>query len=551
MPAVQCNCPSCQTLLQIAQAPPVQVGCPRCGSAFLVGPAAPQPPAAAPLIPVQLPAPPLGAPAYVPVPTPQSAAGRRGPRYGLPLALSAGLLVLLTAGVVVVVKLVSGGASSGIPGGGNYLSFDEKLDYAVQKGAAYLKKRLLDGSQLYNSGDAYGGGSDPGAVALAGLTLLECGVEANDPAVQQALATVREHAPTMGFTYSVAASVLFLDRLNDPKDKKSNPADRELIRRLALRLIANQNHKGGWAYRLQILTPEREQALLLALGDGRFTVASIFPENQQNGYDDNSIGQFCTLALWAARKHGIPVRTSLRAVDARYRRCQNPDGSWNYRANGAFMRDTSTCSALIGLAAARGAEDDGQPKASRPPPAGDILQDPVVQKGLRYLGGAINKAAAVTEEEQARRRQHTAELEDLQRRIEFALEADKPRLLRRMVLLDRAPELRGVFLNCDSWGDLYFLWSVERMAVIYDLKEIGGRDWHRWGAEVILANQKRDGSWAERFSGVPDTCFALLFLKRANVVKDLTAKLRLIRAGTNAAVAPAPGGAPPQPARKD
>jgi hypothetical protein len=64
-----------------------------------------------------------------------------------------------------------------------------------------------------------------------------------------------------------------------------------------------------------------------------------------------------------------------------------------------------------------------------------------------------------------------------------------------------------------------------------------------------VASQKADGSWDDRFPGVPDTCFALLFLKRANLVKDLTDTLR--------ALGPAPviGGAPPPqgppPAKKD
>jgi hypothetical protein len=467
------------------------------------------------------------------------------------MVLGGGVLLLLTVGLVMLLNLLFGGTGGGRPSPGANLTSPEKIDFAVQRGVAYLKQRLLDGSQLYNSGDAYGGGSNPGAVALAGLTLLECGVPADEPAVQQALATVRDQAPTMGFTYSVALAILFLDRLNQSKDRPVNPADKALIQRLALRLIANQNYKGGWAYRCRMMTPEREQSLTLELRDGRFTLASVFPENQQNSYDDNSIGQFCTLALWAARKHGVPVRTSLRAVDARYRTRQNPDGSWNYRDNGAYLRDTSTCAALIGLAVARGAEDDGQPKAVKPP-AADLRQDPVVQKGLRYLGGAITKAARVSEEEQARRQEHTAELEQLQRQLEFALEADKPRLARRLARMDQAPLLRGVFLNCDSWGDLYFLWSVERMAVIYDLKEIEGRDWYKWGAEVIVGNQRPDGSWSERFPGVPDTCFALLFLTRANVVKDLTDKLRRARLGAAAVGAPPPGPAvPPQPGKKD
>jgi len=92
--------------------------------------------------------------------------------------------------------------------------------------------------------------------------------------------------------------------------------------------------------------------------------------------------------------------------------------------------------------------------------------------------------------------------------------------------LDNARELQGIIFGGDTWGDLYFLWSLERMAVIYDLKTIGDVDWHEWGVDVILQQQQEDGSWKERFPGVPDTCFALLFLKRANLAKDLTDKLR-------------------------
>ena len=28
--------------------------------------------------------------------------------------------------------------------------------------------------------------------------------------------------------------------------------------------------------------------------------------------------------------------------------------------------------------------------------------------------------------------------------------------------------------------EMYFLWSVERVAMLYDLKTIGGRDWYAW-----------------------------------------------------------------------
>jgi hypothetical protein len=86
--------------------------------------------------------------------------------------------------------------------------------------------------------------------------------------------------------------------------------------------------------------------------------------------------------------------------------------------------------------------------------------------------------------------------------------------------------------------DPYFLWSVERVGTLYNVPLIGEVDWYRWGAEIFLANQLEDGSWGFnppdegyrgylRYKGMvpPCTAFALLFLKRVHVAKDLTAKL--------------------------
>src|SRR5262249_23889405 len=86
----------------------------------------------------------------------------------------------------------------------------------------------------------------------------------------------------------------------------------------------------------------------------------------------------------------------------------------------------------------------------------------------------------------------------------------------------------GRIINADALGDLYFLWSLERMAVVWDLRTVAGKDWYDWGSKLLLDAQNTDGSWTDTFPGVTDTCFALLFLKRVNVVQDLTAHLRLL-----------------------
>jgi len=85
--------------------------------------------------------------------------------------------------------------------------------------------------------------------------------------------------------------------------------------------------------------------------------------------------------------------------------------------------------------------------------------------------------------------------------------------------------------------NLYFLWSLERVAVLYNLPTIGDKDWYRWGAQVLVGNQGNKGNWTNGgyvgSTSIIDTCMALLFLKRANLVKDLTAKLPFTGAELN------------------
>lgn len=57
----------------------------------------------------------------------------------------------------------------------------------------------------------------------------------------------------------------------------------------------------------------------------------------------------------------------------------------------------------------------------------------------------------------------------------------------------------------------YYLYGVERVGALLDLKEIGGTPWYRAGAQWLIGKQSDDGDWG-RFD---ETCFGLLFLTRA------------------------------------
>src|SRR5439155_25064327 len=75
--------------------------------------------------------------------------------------------------------------------------------------------------------------------------------------------------------------------------------------------------------------------------------------------------------------------------------------------------------------------------------------------------------------------------------------------------------------------DMYFLWSLERVGVIYGLDKIGKIDWYELGSDLLIPAQNRDGSWSGGSHGTEvDTAFALLFLARSNLVRDLSAKVQ-------------------------
>ncbi len=177
------------------------------------------------------------------------------------------------------------------------------------------------------------------------------------------------------------------------------------------------------------------------------------------------------MALWAARRHDLPADYSLKAAQRRFIRSQDPtDGGWGYQV-GAASKNTMTCVGLIGLAMGHGVDANvGKGKAK---------QDAAIQNGLLALGRYVGTPSNDPQPPQP---------------------------------------------------NLYFLWALERVAMLYDLRTIGGKDWYGWGALALMANQNEEGFWTG--GGYPganphcDTCFALLFLKRSNLAPDLTETLR-------------------------
>ena len=108
------------------------------------------------------------------------------------------------------------------------------VDQAVAAGVSALRRlQAADGSWAYATSD-----STAGSTSLAALTLLMCGADKDDRAVTAAAGYVRGRAVSLGYTYSIALTILFLDRLG-------NPDDVPLLESLAARLVAGQNTSAG------------------------------------------------------------------------------------------------------------------------------------------------------------------------------------------------------------------------------------------------------------------------------------------------------------------
>jgi len=244
-------------------------------------------------------------------------------------------------------------------------------------------------------------------------------------------------------------------------DRTALQEDEPLIRELAGRLVAGQLKNGSWGYQ----NPQQAGGALQFRG----------------GVGDNSNTQFAVLALWVARRHGAKVDDALQRAGDYFRNSyQKKSPGWGYRGVRAAT-PPMTCAGLIGVAAAFGSHSQakasvGAPAAPAPvatPLNKDVVEpgkDPVVRGALDYLGSVLEK--------------------------------------------DPTARRHG--------SNLYFLWSLERVAVIYGLPRIGVTDWHDWGGTYLVKRQAADGSWNLSYGQQVSTSLALLFLNRANVASDLT-----------------------------
>lgn len=391
---------------------------------------------------------------------------------------------------------------------------DARINDAIKNGIRYLETSNLRAGE-----------HGIGPACLVGLALLEGGVNPASSAVQTVHSIVRAAAPSEVHTYQVSLAILFLDRLG-------HASDVGLIQILGARLLAGQTLTAGWGYTtFDVPTPADEarvravvsappargilnseaSRIVSALAQGARPAAAL-------GGDDNSNTQFALIALWVARRSGLPTDLAFSRIRTRFLRTQSvSDGGWGYTAGEATSSPSMTCAGLLGLAAAK-ASAESELSGSRPSPDGKPTKPDEEDPFLRPPAPGDNRngdAGGVP-----RPSVDAATTVMTEKAIERGL-TSLGKLLQTNAGL-RVSEV-GHYGGLD---DLYFLWSLERVAVAFGLDTIGGVNWYKWGCDAILPAQQQDGSWPGKYgSPAVSTSFALLFLKKANFTSDLSRKI--------------------------
>lgn len=345
-----------------------------------------------------------------------------------------------------------------------------------------------------------------GESALALYTLRACGVPFEDPQVKRGFAWLRKEYLALKKAeglqnYGASLTLLALETHHDPPPASDPDSDRyggsvrvkppipevdlAWIRELTAWLVAAQAPDGGFGY-----------------------VSPAIP------FHDHSNTQYSLLALKAARRCGVevPVKTWERAL-RHLLQCQErsgPEVIRRERVDGGGGAYGSTTRA-VGRDRARGwGYHDGDP-ATGSMTSGGVSSMAICRSELRGTPGF--KRREDDEAEQSIR--------------------DGIAWLGLHFTVTENPGPKNAPMGRESW-QYYYLYGLERAGILAGVFLMAEHDWYREGAEYLVRVQRKDGSWSQRALpeelptdfprdianridsvGLLDTCFALLFLKRA------------------------------------
>ncbi|HEX7898533.1 MAG TPA: prenyltransferase/squalene oxidase repeat-containing protein [Planctomycetota bacterium] len=356
-----------------------------------------------------------------------------------------------------------------------------KIDAAVKKGVEWLKKAPSPGFTYGKIDD-----SDP----LILLTLIHAGVPESDARVQELLKGMLEK-PLMR-TYLVTLQAMVLEEIDRAKYQNR-------IAQCAQFLVDNQCSNGQWSYgepseHVKEVPPAKDvasgggkKAGVIDFGGGggekvkpkitrKITVKKM---KDGPGIGDNSNTMYAALGLRACHDSGILLpKDVVEAARRWFVECQFPAESNNVASgDGAVARGwcyarKDVCAKKHGAYGGMTAGATGALVIYNYILGTDWKRDPAVRSGNAWMAQKFAPDQNPGENE----------------------------------------------LGNEKTELYYTLYAAERLGMLSGQTLFGKHDWYVEGASFLLGAQKESGGWDDgvgRSTSTWDTCFAILFLKKA------------------------------------
>ena len=334
-----------------------------------------------------------------------------------------------------------------------------KVDSAIKKGLAYLK------SQLSKFGTLNKRRSDE----LILWTFTHGGVPETDPDFERLLKTVTESK--LEWTYNVSLQAMILEELDRVKYQGR-------IGQCAQFLVDNQCLNGQWSYgevdpfAQDVPTGTGKKAVASSGGKTKpgvpgqrikpkvFNSITIKSMKKGPARGDNSNAQYAALGLRACHDAGVVIPPETIEPAEKWWREGTTGEGWGYLNKGDSGYGSMTAGAVGALTIYQFIQGK------------QWMKDKDVVAGMDWLG----KNFTVTQN----------------------------------------PGPHDADGGQNGW-QYYYLYALERAGIFYGTEMLGAHEWYVEGAQYLLGEQSAEGGWTSKGTNhaIWDTCFAILFLRRA------------------------------------
>ncbi|MFH1422247.1 MAG: prenyltransferase/squalene oxidase repeat-containing protein [Planctomycetota bacterium] len=447
-------------------------------------------------------------------------------------------------------------------GGADNSIDSEKINTAVKRGVEFLKKQQTQNG-TWVSTKLHEGKYEDGVTAFVLLALLKCGVDRNDRQIAAGFNFLR--SKPFKSVYTAACTILALEALYAPEEEEETKEEEDKGKKETITVSADTYEKKIWKNFRKHASPQDKKLLEDAL---RFILSCQqtniwrYPggmpggdmpgqpgDGDFSGLEDFSNTQYAMLALYSARRLGcaVPVSTWSKVADyaIKYQEEKGPKVEWFPVPAADFeisklkgleeklLKEFAQAAKKYNKELKKAIKEGKSPEEAGLQKPGDDLTTTVIDpyenkeygaekkdmyaRGWAYLpkptspvtgsmttSGVISLVICKVGLEGSAMWNGT-----LKEKVNAGIR-DGCAWIAHNFTVSSNPNAQGLW-------PLYYIYGLERAGVLSLCRTFGTHSWYEEGVNYLLSIQLQDGSWSEdsNICGISNTCFALLFLKKA------------------------------------